>query len=77
MKKFANAAFADVSVIHSNGYRSYIPALEGYTYEHRSYDPASGFLHWLYIVISFNRRDFGGTLVEHLALSVSLSGLVA
>ena len=41
VKKFANVAFADGSVIHSDGYRSYIPALESYAHEHRSYDPDS------------------------------------
>ena len=29
VKEFAHAAFADGSVIHSDGYRSYIPTLEG------------------------------------------------
>ena len=57
VKKFARAAFADSSVILSDGYRSYIPALEGFTHEHRSYDPDSGLLHWLHIVIS-NAKAF-------------------
>ena len=57
VKKFAHAAFADDSVIHSDGYRSYIPALEGYAHEHRSYDPDSGLLHWLHIAIS-NAKAF-------------------
>ena len=52
VKKFACAAFADSSVIHSDGYRSYVPALVGFTHEHKSYDPGSGLLHWLHIVIS-------------------------
>ena len=101
VKKFAHAAFADGSVIHSDGYCSYIPALTGYTHEYKSYDPNSGLLHWLHVVISnakafilgtyhglpkknlqsyldeysfrFCRRHFGGAMVEHLALSVSLS----
>ena len=42
VRKFAHTAFADGSVIHSDGYCSYIPALEGCTHEHRSYDPDSG-----------------------------------
>lgn len=45
VKKFAHAAFADGSVIRSDGYRSYIPALEGYTHEHSPYDSNSGLLH--------------------------------
>ena len=31
VKKFAQAAFAQGSTIYSDGYGSYIPALEGYT----------------------------------------------
>ena len=61
VKKFARAAFADSCVIHSDGYRSYIPALEGYTHEHRSYDPNSGLLHWLHIVISNAKAFILGT----------------
>ena len=103
VKKFAHSAFADNCVIHSDGYRSYIPALEGFIHEYRSYNPDSGLLHWLHIVISnakafilgtyhdlpkkhlqsyldeysfrFSRRNFGGALVERLALSVALSRL--
>lgn len=101
VKKFAHAAFVDGSVIHRDGYRSYIPALEGYTHEHKSYDLNSGLLHWLHVVISnakafilgtyhglpkkylqsyldeysfrFSRRNFGETLLNRLALAVSLS----
>lgn len=57
VKKFAYTAFADGSVIHSDGYRSYIPALTGYTHEYKSYDPNSGLLHWLHVVIS-NAKSF-------------------
>ena len=35
VKKFAQAAFTQGSTIHSDGYRSYIPALEGFTHEHK------------------------------------------
>lgn len=49
-REFTHAAFADGSESHSDGYCSYIPALEGYTHEHKPYD--SGLLHWLHIVIS-------------------------
>ena len=61
VKKFAQSVFAEGSTIRSDGYRSYIPALEGYTHEHKPYDPNSGLLHWLHIVISnanqgLNRR---------------------
>ena len=51
-KKFAHATFADGSEVHSGGYCSHIPALDGYTHEHKTYDPDSGFLHWLHIVLS-------------------------
>ena len=61
VKKFAHTAFADGSVIHSDGYRSYIPALEGYAHEHRPYDPNSGLLHWLHIVISNAKAFILGT----------------
>ena len=61
VKKFARTAFADDSVIHSDGYCSYIPALEGYTHEHRSYDPDSALLHWLHIVISNAKAFILGT----------------
>ena len=52
VKKFAQAVFAQNSTIHGDGYRSYIPALVDYAYEHKPYDPDSGLLHWLHIVIS-------------------------
>ena len=61
VKKFAQAAFAQGSTIHSDGYRSYIPALEGYTHEHKLYDPSSGLLHWLHIVISNAKAFILGT----------------
>ena len=61
VKKFVHATFAGGSVIHSDGYCSYIPALEGYAHEHRSYDPDSGLLHWLHIVISNAKAFILGT----------------
>lgn len=61
VKKFAHAAFADGSEIHSDGYCSYIPALDSYTHEHKLYDPDSGFLHWLHIVISNAKAFILGT----------------
>ena len=41
VRKFAHAAIADGSEIHSDGYCSYILALEGYTHEHKPYDSDS------------------------------------
>lgn len=61
VKIFAHAAFADGCVIHSDGYCNYIPALNGYTHEHKSYDPDSGSLHWLHIVISNAKAFILGT----------------
>ena len=63
MKKFTHAAFADSSVIHSDGYRSYIPALEGCTHEHSSYDPNSGLLHWLHAIISNTKAFFSESIM--------------
>ena len=61
VKKFAQAAFTQGSTIHSDGYGSYIPALEGFTHEHKPYDPHSGLLHWLHIVISNAKAFILGT----------------
>lgn len=61
MKKFAHTAFADGSEVHSDGYCSYIPALDGYAHEHKPYDPDSSFLHWLHIVISNAKALILGT----------------
>ena len=61
VKKFAHAAFADGSEVHSDGYCSYIPALDGFIHEHKPYDPDSGFLHWLHIVLSNAKAFILGT----------------
>lgn len=61
VKKFAHAAFADGSIIRSDGYRSYTPALEGYTHKHSPYDPDSGLLHWLRIIIGNAKAFILGT----------------
>ncbi len=61
VKKFAQSAFAEGSIVRSDGYRSYIPALEGYTHEYKPYDPNSGLLHWLHIVISNAKAFILGT----------------
>ena len=61
VKKFAQAAFVQSITIHSDGYGSYIPALEGYTHEHKPYNPNSGLLHWLHIVISNAKAFILGT----------------
>lgn len=61
VRKFAHAAFAKGSVIHSDGYRSYIRALEGFAHKHRPYDPNAGLLHWLHITISNAKAFILGT----------------
>ena len=49
------------STIRSNGYRNYNPVLEGYTHNHKPYDPNPGLLHWLHIVISSTKAFILGT----------------
>ena len=61
VKKFANAAVKKGSIIRSDGYRSYVPVLGDYTHEHRNYDPNSGMLHWLHIVLSNPKAFILGT----------------
>ena len=61
VRKFAHAAIADGSEIHSDGYCRYILALEGYTHEHKPYDSDSGLLHWLHIVICNAKAFILGT----------------
>lgn len=70
VKKFANAAVKKGSTIRSDGYRSYIPALGDYAHEHKNYDPNSGMLHWLHIVVSnakaFILGTYHGLPTDHL-----------
>ena len=61
VRKFAQSSFTDNSTIRSDGYRSYIPALEGYTHEHKAYVPDSGMLHWLHVMISNAKAFILGT----------------
>ena len=61
VKKFVQSAFAKGSTIRSDGYRSYIPVLEGYAHEQKPYDPDSGLLHWLHIVVSNAKAFILGT----------------
>lgn len=42
VRKFAQASFTENSTIRSDGYRNYIPALEGNNHEHKAYVPDSG-----------------------------------
>lgn len=61
VRKFANRTIAAGSTIRSDGYRSYIPALEDYAHEHKAYDPNSGMLNWLHIVVSNAKAFILGT----------------
>ena len=61
VRKFAQFAFAENSMIRSDGYRSYIPALKDFSHQHKTYDPSSGLLHWLHIVISNAKAFILGT----------------
>ena len=61
VKKFAHAAVAKGSTIRSDGYRSYIPALEDYTHEHKPCNPDSDMLRWLHIVVSNAKAFILGT----------------
>ena len=61
VKRFAHVAFVHGSVIHNDGYRSYILALEGYAHEYKPYDLDSDLLHWLHIVISNVKAFILGT----------------
>jgi len=61
VRKFAQSAFAENSVIHSDGYRSYIPALKDFSHEHKTYDPSSGLLHWLHIMVGNAKAFILGT----------------
>ena len=61
VRKFTQSSFAENSVIHSDGYRSYITALKDFSHEHKTYDPSSGLLHWLHIIIGNAKAFILGT----------------
>ena len=61
VKSFAKDVIDAKSTIQSDGYHSYIPALEGYTHAHRPYDPQAGMLHWLHILVSNAKAYILGT----------------
>lgn len=61
VKKFDQSAIATGSPIRSDGYPSYIPALEEYTHEHKTCDPKSGILHRLHVVVSHAKEFLLGT----------------
>lgn len=61
VRKFAQSSFAENSVIRSDGYHSYIPALKDFSPEHKTYNPSSGLLHWLHIIIGNAKAFILGT----------------
>ena len=48
-------------MIRRDGYHSYIPALKDFSHQHKTYDPSSGLLHWLHIVIGTAKAFILGT----------------
>lgn len=54
-------AIALGSVIRSDGYRSYAPALVGYDHQPTTYNPDNGLLHWIHIAISNAKAFILGT----------------
>ena len=61
VKNFAEDVVNAKSTIRSDGYRSYIPTLEEYAHEHRPYDPQTGMLRWLHILVSNAKAYILGT----------------
>ncbi len=57
VRSFAQGAIALGTVIRSDGYRSYAPALAGYDHQPTTYNPDNGLLHWIHIAIS-NAKAF-------------------
>lgn len=57
VKAFAHKNIAKGATIHSDGYCSYKAALCDYNHKPAQYDPDSGLLHWLHIVIG-NAKAF-------------------
>ena len=61
VKRFAQDNIETGSVILSDGYRSYGPALAEYDHRPKSYDPDSGMLRWLHIMIGNAKAFILGT----------------
>ena len=61
VRRFAQNAIALGSVIHSDGYRSYTPALAEYDHQPTPYNPDKGLLHWIHIAISNAKAFILGT----------------
>lgn len=61
VKRFAQSNIATGAIIHSDGYCSYKPALTDYDHRPKVYDPNSGLLHWLHIIVSNAKAYILGT----------------
>lgn len=61
VRRFAQNNISAGSVVRSDGYRSYAPALTDYRHEPKPYDPESGLLHWIHIAISNAKAFILGT----------------
>ena len=61
VNRFAKSAFAKGSTVYTDGYRSYILALDDYDHKHKPYQPDSGLLHWLHIVVGNAKAFLLGT----------------
>jgi len=61
VRRFAHDNIETGSTIISDGYRSYIPALVNFNHQHKPFDPRSGMLHWLHIMISNAKAYIQGT----------------
>ncbi len=57
VKSFAETGIASGSIIRSDGYRSYAPALSVYDHKPAVYNPGGGLLRWIHIAIS-NAKAF-------------------
>ena len=61
VKRFAQANIEKGSVILSDGYRSYGPALAEYDHQSKTYDPDGGMLRWPHIIIGNAKAFILGT----------------
>mgnify|MGYP002624621300 CR=1 FL=1 len=61
VKKFAQTNIEKGSVILSDGYRSYGPALIDYDHQPKTYDPDNGMLRWLHMMIGNAKAFILGT----------------
>lgn len=66
---------SEASTIHTDGYRSYKKGLVGYEHQPKVYNPNTGLLHWLHVMISnakvFILGTFHGLPKQNLDLYLS------